>query len=94
LSKRAATFKLGKELCNDSINNAVRKAQFYETRGRREQLIFSPSKSKAIKNQIDVQLAKHYGFTEVELDFIINCNMKYRMGKALFGETEDDNEEE
>jgi hypothetical protein len=25
-------------------------------------------------------LAKHYGFTEEELDFIINYDFKYRMG--------------
>jgi len=26
-------------------------------------------------------LARHYGFTEEELDFIINYDIKYRMGK-------------
>jgi len=25
--------------------------------------------------------AKHYGFTDEELDFIINYDIKYRMGK-------------
>jgi hypothetical protein len=29
----------------------------------------------------DWVLARHYGFTEEELDFIINYDMKYRMGK-------------
>ena len=28
-------------------------------------------------------LAKHYGFTEEELDFIINYDIKYRMGDEL-----------
>jgi len=28
-------------------------------------------------------LAKHYGFTEEELDFIINYDIKYRMGKDI-----------
>lgn len=28
--------------------------------------------------QIDRVLAKHYGFTDEELDFIINYDMKYR----------------
>ncbi len=27
-------------------------------------------------------LAKHYGFTDEELDFIINYDIKYRMGSA------------
>ena len=28
-------------------------------------------------------LENHYGFTDEELDFIINCDLKYRMGRAL-----------
>ena len=28
-------------------------------------------------------LAKHYGFTDEELDFIINYDIKYRMGDEL-----------
>jgi hypothetical protein len=28
-------------------------------------------------------LAEHYGFTQEELDFIINYDIKYRMGKEL-----------
>ena len=34
----------------------------------------------------DILLAKHYGFTEEELDFIINYDIKYRMGNAPEGE--------
>ena len=30
--------------------------------------------------------AKHYGFTEEELDYIINYDIKYRMGKDLLEE--------
>ena len=32
-------------------------------------------------DEIDTVLARHYGFTEEELDFIINYDIKYRMGK-------------
>jgi hypothetical protein len=32
-------------------------------------------------DQIDQALAKHYGFTDEELDFIINYDIKYRMGR-------------
>ncbi len=28
-------------------------------------------------------LAEHYGFTQEKLDFIINYDIKYRMGKEL-----------
>ena len=38
-----------------------------------------------MKLVIDELLAKHYGFTEEELDFIINYNIKYRMGDKLNG---------
>jgi hypothetical protein len=40
-----------------------------------------PSKSKEIIDEIDRVLAKHYGFTDEELDFIINYDIKYRMGQ-------------
>ena len=41
---------------------------------------FTPSLSKPIIDEIDSVLAKHYGFTNEELDFIINYDIKYRMG--------------
>ncbi len=37
-------------------------------------------KSKHIIDEIDRVLAKHYGFTAEELDFIINYAIKYRIG--------------
>ena len=44
---------------------------------------FCPQLSKPIIDEIDKVLAKHYGFTEEELDFIINYDIKYRMGDEL-----------
>ena len=44
---------------------------------------FFPQSCKKISDAIDSILAKHYGFTEEELDFIINYDIKYRMGKEL-----------
>jgi hypothetical protein len=41
---------------------------------------FQPSKSKSIIDEIDRGLAQHYGFTDEELDFIINYDIKYRLG--------------
>jgi hypothetical protein len=41
---------------------------------------FRPSLSKPIIDRIDRVLASHYGFTDEELDFIINYDIKYRMG--------------
>ena len=39
-----------------------------------------PRKSKEIIDKLDSILAKHYGMTDEELDFIINYDIKYRMG--------------
>jgi hypothetical protein len=39
-----------------------------------------PKYSKPLIDKIDTLLAEHYGFTEEELDFIINYDIKYRMG--------------
>ena len=49
-----------------------------------------PKKSKPIIDQIDTLLAKHYGFTEEELDFIINYDIKYRMGLSGGSAEEDE----
>ena len=40
-----------------------------------------PRQSKPIIDEIDRVLAEHYGFTDEELDFIINYDIKYRMGR-------------
>jgi len=58
------------------------------TRGTVVSYVYRKKKSKPIIDQIDTVLAQHYGFTEEELDFIINYDIKYRMGKELFGEEE------
>ena len=41
---------------------------------------FDYAACKPIVDEIDRLLAGHYGFTEEELDFIINYDIKYRMG--------------
>ena len=52
----------------------------YRTTGRVEYDEFYMKMSKSIIDEIDRVLAKHYGFTDEELDFIINYDIKYRMG--------------
>ena len=39
--------------------------------------------TKPIIDEIDELLAKHYGFTEEELDSIINYDIKYRLCDKL-----------
>ena len=53
-------------------------------KARNDQIVIEkqlfPAKSKPIIDKIDRVLAQHYGFTDKELDFIINYDIKYRMG--------------
>jgi hypothetical protein len=46
------------------------------------------SKSKDILDEIDRVPAVHCGVTEEELDFIINYDIKYRMGREVENEEE------
>ncbi len=41
---------------------------------------FSPRNAKPIIDEIDRVLARHYGFTDEELDYILNYDIKYRLG--------------
>lgn len=66
-------------LMDDYRLQSKRKKAFYRT-GRVEYDEFYPRKSKSIIDEIDRVLAKHYGLTGEELDFIINYDIKYRMG--------------
>jgi len=55
-----------------------------ETRGGKLSYTqYRVSNTKPLIDEIDKILAKHYGFTEEELDFIINYDIKYRMGDEL-----------
>jgi hypothetical protein len=44
------------------------------------------SELKKSKIGSDRVLAQHYGFTDEELDFIINYDIKYRMGRDSGGD--------
>jgi hypothetical protein len=73
----------------DYQNNSKLKITNYKTKGVIEYQEFYPRLSKHIIDEIDTVLAEHYGFTEEELDFIINYDIKYRMGKELESEEEE-----
>jgi hypothetical protein len=53
----------------------------YGKLGRLTIQTFQPRASKDLIDEIDLALAAHYGFTDNELDFIINYDIKYRMGQ-------------
>lgn len=74
----------GTELFSDYEKNKYTKSTHYKTTGN--DVIYDeyyPKLSKPIIDKIDTVLARHYGFTEEELDFIINYDIKYRMGDEL-----------
>lgn len=68
------------ELMADLKRHARRKETLYRATGRVVYDEFFPRHSKPIIDKIDRVLAEHYGFTDEELDFIINYDIKYRMG--------------
>jgi hypothetical protein len=48
--------------------------------GKVELQSLSPVKSKQLIDKIDIELADHYGFTPEELDYIVNYDIKFRLG--------------
>jgi len=62
-------------------NSDIRKIAYKNT-GLVEMQKFFPKLSKPILDEIDTVLAGHYGFTAEELDFILNYDIKYRLGRG------------
>ena len=73
----------GEKLLSDLENNSTMLTREQKGKGTTQTQSFKIAKSKPIIDEIDKVLAKHYGFTEEELDFIINYDIKYRMGDEL-----------
>jgi len=68
--------KLMKDLDKNSIMQQAR----YQT-GDVEFQQFFPQKSKEIIDDIDIALAEYYGFNQDEIEFILNYDIKFRMGQ-------------
>lgn len=71
---------LSKKLSSSMKTNRIVR---YDKRAGGDIYEYKIYKSKPIIDEIDKLLASHYGFTEEELDFIINYDIKYRMGDEL-----------
>jgi hypothetical protein len=80
---------LGKELMAGLQKSAIRKIIKSRSTGRVEYDELSPRMCLDLIWEIDRVLAKHYGFTDDELDFIINYDIKYRMGRDNGDESEE-----
>jgi len=72
------------ELCDTLMEDLENKKEFVGT--KQTEYEYYHRLSKVIIDNIDIVLAKHYNFTDEELDFIINYNIKYRIGKDLNNE--------
>lgn len=71
--------KLVKELMDDLKRNSESRIMRFQHDALTVQCIY-PKTSKPIIDKIDRALGQHYGFTDEELDYIINYDIKYRMG--------------
>lgn len=74
--------KLAQEYEKDILENASRLTTRNRQTGLIEQDSYRLSASKSIIDKIDLELAKIIGLSDEETDFIINYDIKYRMGGA------------
>ena len=74
--------KLADALMEDFERNAEVRIRQRADGTKRREINYLVGKSKGLIDQIDRVLAEHYGFTDEELDFIINYDIKYRMGRG------------
>jgi hypothetical protein len=81
-----ALIKLNQKLMKDLKANATRKVINTKDGAKISYDEFNVSASKPIIDEIDIVLGRHYGFTEEELDFIINYDARFRMGAGPEGE--------
>jgi hypothetical protein len=78
--------KLGQRYLKDLDKNSTMLVREQKQTGTTETQSFKIQKSKPIIDEIDTVLAGHYGFTPDELDFILNYDIKYRLGRDTEGE--------
>ena len=63
------------------LDNSTLRTVKYKGKGEVTVQYFNFRPAKPIIDEIDSVLAQHYGLTDEELDFIINYDIKYRMGR-------------
>jgi hypothetical protein len=79
--------KLAADLMEDLKEHSENRTMRFKHDTLTVQCIY-PKASKPLLDEIDKVLASHYGFTPEELDFIINYDIKYRLGRGVGGEDE------
>ena len=86
LNSNSSLLTLFSQYENDLETNKKRVTTNNKNNGEIIQDFYFMKLSKPIIDEIDKVLARHYGFTDEELDFIINYDIKYRMGDELNSE--------
>jgi len=71
---------LATKLMRDLDANSITRKMSFKHDSLLVQCIY-PKRSKSIIDEIEVVIGEHFGFTDEELDFIINYDIKYRMGR-------------
>ena len=79
---------LSKRLHADQQKNSRFRVRQQRQTGEVRLQSFLPALSKGIVNKIDVVIGRHLGLTSEEVDFIVNYDVKYRVGAD--GETDDE----
>jgi hypothetical protein len=80
--------ELGQRYLKDLDKNSSMLVREQKQTGTTETQSFKIQKSKPILDEIDRVLARHYGFTAEELDFILNYDIKYRLGRDIESDAE------
>jgi hypothetical protein len=84
--------EISSKLQADYVSNSHILVREYSSKGRvftMKKQHYYIKKSKPLIDQIDLVLANVYGFTEEELDYIINYDIKFRMGGAEEDESDE-----
>jgi len=79
---RSALNALAAELMTDLKKNKNRKEAKYQKTGQVIYDEFFPRKSKQVIDSIDVALAKHFQWSDEQLDFVVNFDIKFRVSES------------
>jgi hypothetical protein len=80
--------KISKDLSTSLLDNSEYRTMKYTHDTLKIQCII-PKLSKSIIDKIDKVLASHYSLTDEEVDFLVNYDIKYRLGKDLESDDEE-----
>ncbi len=81
ISNQRMLAELSKKLMVNLQENSTMKVLNYKKIGTLNVQVFKPRLSKPIVDEIDKILGSHYGFSDEEVNFIINYDIQFRIGE-------------